>query len=293
MSKPDIQECVAPADAFALIGNETRLGILEALWDADDESVRFSRLNEAVGMADSAQFNYHLGKLTGQYVRKTETGYELRTAGAKVVRAILAGSFNEHPHRKPFELDDGCTRCDEALVARYEDGMLALDCPNCGRAHGEYSFPPGGFHDRTNEDVLAAFDQRVRHLHCLAKDGVCPECNGRMHTTISREGECCLGVGLRADHICEQCHHELCSAIGLSLLDRSPIVAFYGDHGIDLGTTPYWHLDWCVSDDHTTMNSVDPWELEVAIELDDERLSATLDGDLSLVETRRTETPPS
>ena len=291
MSKPDIQECVecvAPADAFALIGNETRLSILEALWRADDGPVRFSVLNEMVGMRDSAQFNYHLGKLTDQYVRKTEDGYELRTAGAKVVRAVLAGSFTEHPRREPFTTDDGCTRCGEALVASYDEEMLALDCPDCGRAHGEYSFPPGGLNDRTNKEVLEAFDQRVRHLHCLAKDGVCPECSGRMQTTISDEGECCLGVGLRADHVCEQCNHSLCSAVGLSLLDRSPVVAFHRDHGIDLGATPYWKFDWCVSDDHTTVQSTDPWELELAIDLDDERLHATLDGDLSLVETRRT-----
>jgi hypothetical protein len=290
MSKPDIQkctECVAPADAFALIGNETRLSILEALWRAEDGPVRFSVLNEMVGMADSAQFNYHLGKLTDQYVRKVEAGYELRTAGAKVVRAVLAGSFTEHPRLEPFTTDDGCTRCGEALVASYDEEMLALDCPDCGRAHGEYSFPPGGLNDRTNEEVLEAFDQRVRHLHCLAKDGVCPECSGRMRTTISEEGECCLGVGLRADHICGQCSHSLCSAIGLCLLDCSPVVAFHRDHGIDLGATPYWRLDWCVSDDHTTVRASDPWELELAIDLDDERLHATLDGDLSLVDTRR------
>jgi DNA-binding transcriptional ArsR family regulator len=290
MSTPDIQECVdcvAPADAFALIGNETRLSILEALWRAEEEPVRFSTLNEMVGMRDSAQFNYHLRKLTDQYVRKVEGGYELRTAGAKVVRAVLAGSFTEHPRIEPFAIVDGCTRCGEPLVASYEEEMLALDCPDCGRAHGEYSFPPGGLNDRTNEEVLEAFDQRVRHLHCLAKDGVCPECSGRMTTTIADEGECCLGVGLRADHVCEQCDHSLCSAIGLSLLDRSPVVAFHRDHDVDLGATPYWKLDWCVSDDLTTVRSTDPWELELAIDLDDERLHATLDGDLSLVETRR------
>lgn len=291
MSRADIQECeecVAPADAFSLVGNETRLSILEALWRAD-QPLRFSALHEAVGLRDSAQFNYHLGKLTDQYVTKTDAGYELRNSGAKVVRAILAGSFTEHPHLDPFTIDDGCTRCDEPLVVSYTDELLAIDCPACGRGHGRYSFPPGGLHDRTRTEAIVAFDQRVRHLHCLAKDGVCPECSGRMQTTISREGECCLGVGLRADHVCEQCNHSLCSAVGLSLLDQSDVVAFHRDHGIDLGTTPYWRLDWCVSDDHTTVRSTDPWELDVAITLDGETLRATLDGDLTLVETRRTE----
>jgi hypothetical protein len=289
----DIQECVEcvpPADAFALVGNETRLSILEALWKADEQSVRFSALNKAVGMRDSAQFNYHLNKLTDQYVRKTDEGYELRNAGAKIVRAILAGSFTEHPQFGPFEIGDGCTQCGESLVASYAEETLAIDCPACGRGHGKYPFPPGGLQDRTDEEILTAFDQRVRHLHCLAKDGVCPECSGRMHTTISQEGECCLGVGLRADHDCEQCSYSLCSAIGLSLLDQSEAVAFYRDHGIDLGTTPYWQLEWCVSDDHTVVRSTEPWRLDVTITLGDDSLQATLNGDLNLVDAERTST---
>ncbi|PSP74800.1 ArsR family transcriptional regulator [Halobacteriales archaeon QS_3_64_16] len=290
-AETDVRERVGslpPADAFALVGNETRLSILEALWEAEAGPVRFSALNEAVGMRDSAQFNYHLSKLTDQYVRKTEAGYELRTAGAKVVRATLAGSFTEHPQLDPFAVGDSCTRCGEELLASYAEEALAIDCPACGRGHGEYPFPPGGLHDRTGEEILTAFDQRVRHLHCLAKDGVCPECSGRMRTTISQGGECCLGVGLRADHVCEQCHHSLCSAIGLSLLDQSEAVAFYREGGIDLGTTPYWRLEWCVSDDHTEVRSTEPWRLDVTITLGEETLEATLDGDLSLVETERT-----
>jgi hypothetical protein len=289
-AETDVQkcvECLPPADAFALVGNETRLSVLEALWQAEEEPVRFSALNEAVGMADSAQFNYHLSKLTDQYVRKTEEGYELRTAGAKVVRAILAGSFTEHPQLGPFAVGDGCTRCGEGLLASYAEETLAIDCPACGRGHGEYPFPPGGLRDRTDEEILLAFDQRVRHLHCLAKDGVCPECSGRMRTTISREGECCLGVGLRADHVCAQCHHALCSAIGLSLLDQSETIAFYRDHGIDLGTTPYWRLGWCVSDDFTDVRSADPWRLDVTVALGGDRLETTLDGDLNLIDAER------
>ena len=63
-------ECLDPADAFALIGNETRLAILEALWAADERPVSFSELRRAVGMRDSAQFNYHLQKLTGHFVTR-------------------------------------------------------------------------------------------------------------------------------------------------------------------------------------------------------------------------------
>jgi hypothetical protein len=281
----DCEDCVDPADAFSLVGNETRLSILESLWRLDDP-VRFSDLREAVGTRDSAQFNYHLGKLTDQFVRKTEAGYELRTAGERVVQSVLAGSFTEHPRRE-VAIDDPCTRCGADLTAVYADEKLRIACPACGHGHGEYPFPPGGLHDRTDAEVLRAFDQRVRHLHCLAKDGVCPECNGRMETTIERDGDCCVGADLRATHVCRQCAHELCSAVGLGLLDQSAVVSFYADHGVVLSDTPYWQLEWCVDDDPVTVRSTDPWRLQVDVSLGDETLAVTVDGGLDVVETER------
>lgn len=284
----ECEECVEPASAFGLIANETRLGILEALWRAEETPVRFTDLRKRVGMRDSAQFNYHLDKLRHQFIRKAEDGYELRHAGEKVVRAVLAGSFNQHPTLEPFTIDDPCVRCGSSLEVSYADEMLAIECPECGHGHGEYSFPPGGLTDRSREEVLDAFDQRVRHLHCLAKDGVCPECNGRMVTSIERGEECCLGTGLKATHTCEQCNHECCSAVGLALLDDSAVTAFHGDHGISLSERPYWTLDWCVSDTGVSVESDDPWRIEVTIPLDDECLRVHLDGNLSILDTERT-----
>lgn len=37
-------DCLDPAEAFALVGNEVRLSILEALWAADESAVSFSEL---------------------------------------------------------------------------------------------------------------------------------------------------------------------------------------------------------------------------------------------------------
>jgi DNA-binding HxlR family transcriptional regulator len=288
-SLQECEDCVPPADAFSLVGDETRLSILEALWRLDGLA-RFSELHGEVDVRDSAQFNYHLDKLTGTFVRKVEEdelasdhgGYELLTAGERIVQAILAGSFTEHPRRE-IEITDPCVRCGATLDARYADEQLTIECPDCGHGHGEYPFPPGGLHDRSDREVLEAFDQRVRHLHCLAKDGVCPECNGRMETTIERAGECCLGVGLRATHRCVQCAHELCSAVGLGLLDYSEVVGFYGDHGVALSETPYWRLAWCVDDRPVTVLSEDPWRVEVSITAEGETLAVTLDGDLNVV----------
>ncbi|MBP1986894.1 winged helix-turn-helix domain-containing protein [Halolamina salifodinae] len=280
-------DCVEPADAFGLVANETRISILEALWTAEGETVRFSELRETVGMRDSAQFNYHLDKLTDQFVRKVEAGYQLRHAGEKVVQAVLAGSFTEHPTIEPIDVDDPCVQCGAELQAVYDDEQLSIQCPDCGYGHGEYAFPPGGLTDRDDEEILAAFDQRVRHLHCLAKDGVCPECSGRMETTVERADACCVGSSLTATHRCSQCNHQLCSAVGLALLDDSEVVGFHREHGVSLSERPYWTLSWCVSDEAIELAGEEPQRFEVAIEQGGETLTVTLDDDLSVLETSR------
>lgn len=280
------EECVPPAEAFSVIGNETRLSILEALWDAPERPVSFSDLHGRVEMRDSAQFNYHLKQLLGQFVVRTDDGYDLRHAGESVIQAVLSGSFNQDPDGR-FDVEGECVACDGGLDARYRDEHIAISCSDCGQRHGEYAFPPGGLDGRTDEEVLAAFDQRVRHLHCLAADGVCPACNGRMETTIQYEDECCLRLDLQVDHRCVRCRHQLCSTAGLRLLEHSEVVSFYRDHGTDLGSIPYWQLPWCVSDEYMTALSEDPWRLRVRIPLDDEELRVSLDRDLVVSEVER------
>ncbi len=156
-------------------------------------------------------------------------------------------------------------QCGSPLRASYDDERLAIDCPACGRTHGEYSFPPGGLLDRHRDEILTAFDRRVRRLHGLARDGICPACSGRVRTEIVREGDCCLDVDLRAEYSCDQCHHSRCSTVGLALLDQSAVVGFYRDHGIDLESARYWQFDWCVSDEYTTVRSTNPWRIAVSI----------------------------
>ncbi|MGZ0746871.1 winged helix-turn-helix domain-containing protein [Haloparvum sp. AD34] len=281
-------DCMSPQDAFSVVASETRLQILEALWRSEDRPVRFSELRREVGMKDSAQFNYHLGKLTDQFVTRTDEGYDLKHAGKAVVSAVLAGTFNEQPDLEPFDVGDDCVACGGPLRASYADETLSIDCPDCGKAHGQYGFPPGGLTDRDETELLRAFDQRVRHLHCLAADGVCPECNGRMETRLVDDAGDVLGLDVRVDHVCSQCRHRLHSSIGLSLLDQSPVVTVYRNHGIDLARTPYWTLPWCVSDEYTEVVSRDPWRVRVRIPVADEALVVTVGGDLGIreVETR-------
>lgn len=284
-------ESMEPADAFALLGNEIRIQILQALWATSETPVTFSDLFRATDVDDSAQFSYHLRQLTQHFVRQTENGYSLRQAGNKVVQAVLAGSFNVHPSRS-LTISDTCVKCSGPLEAVYEDEMLAITCRRCHHEHGEYPFPPGALNDRTDAEVLEAFDQRVRRLYGLAKDGVCPECSGRMQTVIATPddaGDCDLGgAPLRAGYVCEQCAHTLTSAVGLGLIDESAVIAFYENHDIDLRTMPYWQLEWCVSDESMRIQSQEPLRISIMITLNDDVLEVVLDRELTVCKIRQT-----
>ncbi|MFT4933083.1 MAG: DNA-binding transcriptional ArsR family regulator, partial [Natronomonas sp.] len=63
-------------EVFAVLADDTRVAILQALWETEDYEASFSELRDAVGMRDSGQFNYHLDKLVGPFVAKAEDGYE-------------------------------------------------------------------------------------------------------------------------------------------------------------------------------------------------------------------------
>lgn len=80
---------LSPDDAFAVLGNDTRMKILQTLGEAD-EPLRFSELRDRIGVRDSGRFNYHLDKLTGHFITETDDGYALRPAGTRVVEAVLS-----------------------------------------------------------------------------------------------------------------------------------------------------------------------------------------------------------
>ncbi|MFC6788109.1 hypothetical protein ACFQFD_19670 [Halobaculum halobium] len=158
-----------PAEAFALLGNETRIDILQSLHEAtierdDDRPVAFSELYDRTGLDDSAHFNYHLKQLLDHFVRKVECGdpddgqagsddstgsddcvegYEFRTPGWKVVRSVFAGTFTGRSEVGPFDAPGACYECGGDLVATYANELLTIACSECGRTPVNYSFPPG------------------------------------------------------------------------------------------------------------------------------------------------------
>jgi hypothetical protein len=94
-------------EALSVLGNETRIRILQALADAA-EPLSFTELRESVGIRDTGKFNYHLTKLCEYFVRETDDGYELGHAGSRVVAASQAAA-----NPVPSDAVEECPVCGE------------------------------------------------------------------------------------------------------------------------------------------------------------------------------------
>lgn len=95
--KTGASEPAAAADVFELLGNETRVRIVAALygqWQAapGQPCLTFSELCERVGVADTGQFNYHLRRLRDVLIDKREAGYALTPLGVCLGQLIAAES---------------------------------------------------------------------------------------------------------------------------------------------------------------------------------------------------------
>lgn len=214
----DRGEGVSADEAFALLGNETRIRMLRELWrraheGAGDraEPVPFSELQSAVGARDSGNFSYHLDRLVGPFVERAPEGYVIRRAGTHVVRAILAGTVTDDPSFGPVELDETCYRCGASITVSYSDGRLYTRCTACegaidadGGAITAHSVPPAGIADRSLSGVVrAACVNYVAEIDLLCA-GVCPVCAGR----VDPELRVCAEHSVPDGGLCSSCGTE-------------------------------------------------------------------------------------
>lgn len=303
-------------DAFELLGNETRLAILLALWEAYDpgaaaSSVAFSELRERVGTPDSGQFNYHLGKLEGQFVDSTDDGYRLEPVGLKLVQTIIAGTGRGAAF-EPTVIDLPCHYCGGATAVTYEDGWLYQICTECtgasnvderfpdGFLFGE-PFPPAALSKRSPRDIFAAGVFRLLQVATMKIGGLCPRCSGVVessttvcenHETSADElcSECGTHWQILVEWVCSVCKYQGGGPPSMSVTLHPAVVAFYHRRGIDIG---YDFNDFERSKQVLTLMrnheqellSTDPIRIRVTIRHESDEMRLTLDEELSVVDT--------
>ncbi|WP_152041116.1 DUF7347 domain-containing protein [Salinigranum salinum] len=128
-------------DIFRLLADDTRVGILRAVAVAQYEleqvgagaaELTFSEIYGHVDVENTSKLSYHLGELTGTYLRKSDDGYSLSHAGERIVRFIVSRNYEQPESFGPEPIDGVCVFCgEEALEAKLSHQFFRIDCTAC------------------------------------------------------------------------------------------------------------------------------------------------------------------
>ena len=320
MSDGTDAQTLSPDDAFAALGNETRMDILRTLAEAD-APLSFSELRERVGVSDSGRFNYHLDTVEGHFVRKTDGEYELRQAGRRVIGAVLSGAITDDPVVEPTEIDDPCPVCGAPTLVAFFEGRVEHYCTECAGYYGrdlpssesatagdassgtpEYGYlgsfqlPPAGTEGRAPGELFrAASTWGLLNLIAVGA-GVCPECSA----PLASSPRICEGHDSTDDH-CEQCNNRHAiqlrfectnclyggeAAFGVALMADVHVLAFLATHGINpVSPSDPATYSAALMNYEEELLSADPFEARFTLALEDgAAVTVTVDDDLNVVE---------
>lgn len=283
-------ETLSPDEAFAVLGDETRLSMLQVLSESG-EAMSFTELREAVGLAQGSQFNYHLDKLTGHFVANTDDGYLLRQPGRRVIEAVLSGAVTDDPVLEPSPVDVDCRLCGSAIQISYRAERVELYCVGCSGQYGErvaerpssfsdagsylggYGIPPAGLAGRSPAELLAA-SSLWTHLEGVAlANELCPRCGAvvdnsvtvcEAHTTEAGLCSTCDNRhAVQVRRVCRNCGFTRRGMAINILAATRELRQFVAAQGIDPIVEGYkWGWD-CAEDVH----SVEPFRADFTFEV--------------------------
>lgn len=307
---------LAPEEAFHTLGNETRMEILRVLGEAERPLV-FSEIFEEVNYDQASNFNYHLDKLIGYFVQKTDEGYALTTAGERVVEAVLSGVVTDSPILEPVILDQECYYCGAPLVMACE-GHLFILCTSCTAIRAvpvwdhleqvdlddnpekmgflrAFELLPAGIQDRTAFELLRVANAWANWEVIASRVGICPRCSATIDGSIQvcdtheRDDGTCDECGQKyaVFHIrdCTNCIYSRLTQFGWLLLAETEVLNFVTSHGINPIVPASPMSMRAVLDEYVEeVVSTDPFRGRFTFTIDDESLTLTVDEDLTVVD---------
>lgn len=297
----------SPDDAFAILSNEMRIRILQALGETD-EPLSFTDLRNRVGVRQGGQFNYHLDKLVGHFVLKLDEGYALSHSGRRVVEAVLSGMVTESPRMDRTEIDWPCECCGAPVEVTYEQERVERYCTECVGTYGHptrpdqtaghgylgaFSLPPAGVQGRSPLEIQQAA-AIWGYLEVLtAVSGLCPNCSARVEYSLdvctdhnATEGLCTRCENRYAvwlDLQCTNCIYTLRSSVGALLVVTPELLEFLAGHGLTPFTPLYRYPEvvWAPMEE---VLSREPFGARFTFNVDGESCSITVDDTLSVID---------
>ncbi|WP_327051139.1 DUF7351 domain-containing protein [Halomicrococcus gelatinilyticus] len=272
-------------DLFELVGQEARMAILRALLSArresDDPHHSFTELKEAAGIEDTGRFNYHLGRLVGTVVAKTDDGYRLSRYGFRVLAPMTAGLYDPDTTVDGIELPGTCHECGGSLRVESEENSLRVVC-RAGHTVNEGIFGHADVvADQSPEEAAATLGLVNTQATEPGVSGVCPKCHRRREGEIEwlDRGDCYV---YRAP--CDGCGSRFMATVGSCVATHPTVACFLADRGVDVRRRVPWTLPFRQAGAETVV-SEDPLRLRVAVGTDvaDDPLQVTVDREGSVV----------
>jgi hypothetical protein len=303
------------------LSNETRLGILLALWEAydphaDDNSLSYTAIFDRVDVRDSGQFTYHLNKLVGHFIDETASGYRLRNSGLKIVQTVISGTGLKDELLAPTEIGLTCYQCGSPVELSYDSEHLHHICTACDGNTGpnfnedrpvgtlmSWDFNPAGLAGRTPGEIFVAGMIRALRDFGLLVRGLCPECTGTVKGSLmicedhdSGPRGACPACGtrdkIRVFYDCSVCKHGDSYPVDAVIYDHPAVIAFCYEHDIE-HTFDLRDPDACarlwehITDRKYTLLSENPVRIRVTVPGEDENLQLTLNEHLEVIEIEK------
>ena len=315
---PDLElDGLSPDQAFAILGNEIRLEIIRVLWRAgaayeyDDgsdtvEMVSYSELQNEVGVDDNGKFNYHLSELAPHFVRRTDDGYRLSSAGKQIARTVIAvsGAGSLDFSR---ELDENCPLCGATVAATYEDQWLRVRCTECNGLFGDQApvgtlfltnYPPAGLSTRNSEQALAAGLYRCALDITYLMYGICRECAGQISSSVTvcdvhetEEGQPCDTCGtpfsVWADMKCETCGFAKRLPVEMYATGLVLATELTGNPEMDIDSPAIDEAIELLQNSVETSITTEPLRVSLCIEVETAVFTFTLNDEMNIVEFDR------
>lgn len=308
-----------PEDAFALVGNKIRAEIIQVL--EGEGELSFSELRSRMAAnVDPSQLHYHLQQLVDHFVTKTDDGYRLSAVGRRLCQTLRAGTFDRQEEHLVVDANFDCYYCLAGVKAIFDSGHAKIECPGCEDLylHDYYDLSLEAFEDE--EEAFSHFSKYVVLKILFLARQVCPTCanplRSEFHSTRWPDGVTCphcdstdtTEEGTTSEdahryrcHTCDSAFHcgpnkvwvcQTCDScdgrwwlsVGKMLLSDPVLISFCYDHGVDIRSTPFWELEFAMTDEHVTVHSTDPWEVGLEVTFDDDTLELVVDGDLNVIE---------
>lgn len=304
MLDTDAVEKSDPEDVFAVLSDDTRVAILQALWETADHQASFSELRQAVEMRDSGQFNYHLDKLVSRFVKKTDEGYTLTQAGKQINGAIERGSYTMEGTIDPIPLEQPCQTCGGRRIFDYEEEKVSVECNSCPVTY-QFVVPPGVFAGYERAALPEVANRYLQTMFNHITTGFCWFCDGHTKPTVGpiSERDSIDGSSVEDDaadeseevsgqspddlplvwYDCQRCGHTATSGLDFALLGHPAVAGFYYEHGIDVRDRLVWEFSE-MRTDRMRIRDRDPVRASVTYEVGDDALVVVVDRNFNVVE---------